>query len=207
MRMSVLNCFDIFTYSSHGSAEMVFVVANPVLQFYRLTSGKTRPGHIVLFQLPERHAHSSVELGLVLSIFKGIKAPKVFSGEASAKSIMAFRAVGLDMVLGGLPNFSFVWAFRNSNSIQKVLSGQEKCQTSIFVENIPGVTFVAGVHPEDGGGQVTIRLTEASNEVLEKVSGLQRWRVAPPMTRGSKIPGAAPAPKPKPKPKGKIVTL
>ena len=98
MRMSVLNCFDIFTCSSHGSAEMVFVVANPVLQFYRLTSGKTRPGHTVLFQLPERHAHSSVELGLVLSIFKGIKAPKVFSGEASVKSIMAFRAVGLDMV-------------------------------------------------------------------------------------------------------------
>ena len=96
--MNVLNCFDIFTCSTNGSAETVFVVANPVLQFYRLTSGKPRPGHIVLFQLPESHAHSSVELGLVLSIFKGIKAPKVFSGEASVKSIMAFRAVGLDMV-------------------------------------------------------------------------------------------------------------
>jgi hypothetical protein len=35
---------------------------------------------------------------MVLSIFKGIKAPKVFSGEASVNSIMAFRAVGLDMV-------------------------------------------------------------------------------------------------------------
>ena len=96
--MSVLNCFDIFTYPCHGSAEMVFVVANPVLQFYGLTSGKPRPGHIVLFQLPESHAHSGVELGLVLSIFKGIKAPKVFSGEASVNSIMVFRAVGLDMV-------------------------------------------------------------------------------------------------------------
>ena len=120
--MSVLTCLDIFTYSSHGSAEMVFVVANPVLQFYRLTSGKTRPGHIVLFQLPERHAHSSVELGLVLSIFKGIKAPKVFSGEASVNSIMAYSFTCLDsssgvtcgsfglrrMRLGGLPNFSFV---------------------------------------------------------------------------------------------------
>ena len=96
--MSVLNCFDIFTCSSHGSAEVVFVVANPVLQFYRLTSGKPRPGHIVLFQVPESHAHSGVELGLVLSTSKRIKAPKVFSGEASVKSIMAFRAVGLDMV-------------------------------------------------------------------------------------------------------------
>ena len=34
----------------------------------------------------------------MLSIFKGIKAPKVLSGEASVKSIMAFRAAGLDMV-------------------------------------------------------------------------------------------------------------
>ena len=75
---------------------MVFIVAHPVLQFCKLTSGKPKPGHTVLFQLPESHAHSGVELGLVLSIFKGIKAPKVLSGEASVKSII--RAVGLDMV-------------------------------------------------------------------------------------------------------------
>ena len=109
---------------------MAFIVAHPVLQFCKLTSGKPKPGHTVLFQLPESHAHSGVELGLVLSIFKGIKAPKVFSGEASVNSIMAFSFTCLDsssgvtcgsfglrrMRLGGLPNFSFVLGFNSKLS-------------------------------------------------------------------------------------------
>lgn len=45
---------------------------------------------------------------------------------------------------------------------------------------------LSGVHPEKGDGQVRIRLTETSTEVLEKANSLPKWQVAPPMTRGAK---------------------
>ena len=38
----------------------------------------------------------------------------------------------------------------------------------------------------DGSGQVKIRLSEASGDVLTKAGALKRWQVQPPMTRGAK---------------------
>eukprot|EP00435_Cladocopium_sp_Y103_P038496 s1840_g10.t1 len=104
------------------------------------------PGNVVLFQLPAGKDHSGIELGFVVSVWKGVKAPKLHSGQTNVNSCVSFR-----------------------------------------------------VHPEDGDGQLKVVLTSESAEVLEKVPGLQRWHVGPPMTRGSKSLSVAPKAKAKPK--------
>jgi len=38
-----------------------------------------------------------VELGFVTSVWRGVKSPKLFSGESSISSCMAFRVIALDM--------------------------------------------------------------------------------------------------------------
>ena len=55
-----------------------------------------RPGHVVLFALPNQDPKGGVELGLILTVWKGVKAPKQQSGECSINSCVAFRAVCLD---------------------------------------------------------------------------------------------------------------
>ena len=57
-----------------------------------------RAGHIVLFQIPGNKQHSGIELGLVISVWQGIKAPKLTEKPVHVNSCMAFRAIGLDMV-------------------------------------------------------------------------------------------------------------
>lgn len=54
----------------------------------------------------------------------------------------------------------------------------------------------------DGDGKCTVTLTAASARVLEKVPGLQKWKVSPPMSRGSKMPPAVNA-----NPKAKAVKI
>ena len=59
-----------------------------------------RPGNIVLFHLPTVGAASKqpqLELGMVVSVWKGIKQPKAFSGEVSIQTCTAFRAITLDL--------------------------------------------------------------------------------------------------------------
>ena len=75
------------------------------------------------------------------------------------------------------------------------------CPTFIyaFYSEISGICHFVGDHPQDGDGRLKVVLTSESAEVLEKVPGLQRWHVGPPMTRGSKTVSAAAKPKPKPK--------
>jgi hypothetical protein len=52
----------------------------------------------VLFQLPETQEHSGIELGMVLSVWKGVMNPRLFAGETHVNSCVAFRAVALEMV-------------------------------------------------------------------------------------------------------------
>lgn len=58
-------------------------------------SHRPRPGHIVLFQLPARKDHCGVELGMVLSVWKGIKCPKLHTGETAISACPGFRVVAL----------------------------------------------------------------------------------------------------------------
>jgi len=53
---------------------------------------------VVLFQLPNRDLHGGVELGLILSVWKGIKNPRLHAGETAVNSVMAFRCVCLSMI-------------------------------------------------------------------------------------------------------------
>lgn len=53
-----------------------------------------RPGNVVLFHTPSASSH--VELGLVLSCWKGVRMPKLHSSETRIDNCSAFRAVVLD---------------------------------------------------------------------------------------------------------------
>ena len=57
-----------------------------------------RPGHVVLFRLPEGKHHSGVEMGFLTSVWKGVKIPRLYAGETPVNSCMAFRAVAMDLV-------------------------------------------------------------------------------------------------------------
>lgn len=52
---------------------------------------------MVLFQMPNCCTQKGVEMGLVISVWRGIKAPKLFSGSTNVSSCVAFRVVVLDM--------------------------------------------------------------------------------------------------------------
>lgn len=52
-----------------------------------------RPGNIVMFHTPAKK--SSVELGLVTSVWKGVKAPKLHSAPTPINNAVAFRALQL----------------------------------------------------------------------------------------------------------------
>lgn len=54
---------------------------------------------MVLFQIP--NGSGGVEMGFVLSIWKGVKSPKLISTSCNVNSIMAFRAVTLDFDADG----------------------------------------------------------------------------------------------------------
>lgn len=56
-----------------------------------------RPGQIVLFRLPTGTPTGGVEMGFVLSCWRGVRVPKLFCGETSISSCPAFRAVTMDM--------------------------------------------------------------------------------------------------------------
>ena len=56
-----------------------------------------RPGNVVLFQLPNNTAKGAIELGMILSVWRGVKQPRVFSGPVHVNSCIAFRALALSM--------------------------------------------------------------------------------------------------------------
>ena len=56
-----------------------------------------RPGNVVLFQAPAGTREEGVEVGMILSIWRGIKKPKVYANSCSINACWAFRAVVLDM--------------------------------------------------------------------------------------------------------------
>ena len=56
-----------------------------------------RPGQVIVFQIPGASTKASVEVGMVLTVWKGVKAPKQFGGPVPVGSCCAFRAVALDV--------------------------------------------------------------------------------------------------------------
>ena len=58
---------------------------------------------MVLFQMPNCCAQQGTEMGLVISAWRGIKAPKLFSGSTNVNSCVAFRVVVLEMVENDTP--------------------------------------------------------------------------------------------------------
>ena len=53
---------------------------------------------MVLFQLAGAKGNAGIELGFILTCWRGIKSPKVYAGEVNVNSCVAFRAVALDLV-------------------------------------------------------------------------------------------------------------
>ena len=51
--------------------------------------------------------------------------------------------------------------------------------------------MLRGIQPSHGDGEVRVRLSPDSAQVLDKVATLKKWSVAPPMTRGSKAAAAS----------------
>ena len=56
-----------------------------------------RSGHIILFSLPCDSAQPQLELGMILTVWRGIKNPRPHSGDVQVASCVAFRAVQLAM--------------------------------------------------------------------------------------------------------------
>lgn len=61
---------------------------------FPLTVGFARPGNIVLFCLPS--SSQSVDVGMVLSVWRGVKASKLVSSGCPIDNCSAFRVVTLD---------------------------------------------------------------------------------------------------------------
>ena len=55
-----------------------------------------RPGQVVLFQLPGAAEQVGIEVGMVLTVWKGVRTPKQSSIPCHIDSCVAFRAVALD---------------------------------------------------------------------------------------------------------------
>lgn len=55
------------------------------------------PGHIVLFTVPGKAASPRVELGMVMTVWRGLKNPRPYAGDVQVASCVAFRVVELQM--------------------------------------------------------------------------------------------------------------
>ena len=51
---------------------------------------------MVLFQLPNSNANGGVELGMVVSVWRGLKNPRLFSGSINVTGCVAFRVIALE---------------------------------------------------------------------------------------------------------------
>ena len=56
-----------------------------------------RPGNVVLFHLPDGNPNPGVEMGLVITVWRGVKQPKINTRATPCASCRAFRVVSLDM--------------------------------------------------------------------------------------------------------------
>lgn len=65
--------------------------------FVRLCWNSTlRPGNVVLYHLPAGHPLEGIEIGLVISVWHGVRNPKMTSSPTRINSLTAFRVVSLD---------------------------------------------------------------------------------------------------------------
>ncbi len=72
------------------------------------STASTRPGNVVVFHVPAIGSGSSpprLDVGLVMSVWKGVKKPHVVGSEVPVNSCVAFRCVCLS--LADLKDHSF----------------------------------------------------------------------------------------------------
>lgn len=56
-----------------------------------------RPGNVILFTLPSSGEVPPVELGMILTVWRGVKAPTPFAGAVNVASSVAFRVLQLEI--------------------------------------------------------------------------------------------------------------
>ena len=93
---------------------------------------QARPGHVVLFNLPTSTDGRGIEIGLVISeCWRGIKAPRIFSGPTQVNSCWAFRVVTLELHIQHRPFWFF---FRDAGmSACHLYSKNPKLLRRVFV--------------------------------------------------------------------------
>ncbi|CAK9080136.1 unnamed protein product, partial [Durusdinium trenchii] len=132
------------------------------------------PGNVVLFHTPS--AASEIEIGLVLSCWRGVKAPKMHASEIRIDSCSAFRAVVLNKMSDNDPSNDW---FCDSKSTAWVV----RTEALICILDVERC-----VHPRDHDGFMKVVLNDESTEALAKAHTLPRWDVSATMTRGVKGP-------------------
>ncbi len=65
------------------------------MRCYEHSIASVRPGNVVLFQVPSEKEKSGIEIGLVTTIWKGVRNPKIVTSEISINACWAFRVVVL----------------------------------------------------------------------------------------------------------------
>ena len=118
-------CFDLVLECSLFSEPCLFVDSHFLLRMWH-----TRPGHVVLFNLPNSTDGRGIEIGLVISCWRGIKAPRIFSAPTQVNSCSAFRVVTLDM---GDYESVVLWSYTFSTVRFWFFSGMAVCRHVISI--------------------------------------------------------------------------
>ena len=84
----VRQTYSFFTSSPHLASWFILVLMLPACR---------RSGHVILFSLPSDSVQPQVELGMVMTVWRGVKNPRPHSGDVQVNSCVAFRAVQLAM--------------------------------------------------------------------------------------------------------------
>ena len=90
------NLSDIYScFVRDVQSSSVLLSTTCAIVCHSLSSFLLRAGNVVLFHTPTKKI--TVELGLVISVFKGVKAPKLHPGDVPISSCSAFRVLQLDL--------------------------------------------------------------------------------------------------------------
>eukprot|EP00435_Cladocopium_sp_Y103_P027532 s2415_g6.t2 len=118
---------------------------------------------------------SGIDIGMILSVWKGVKQPKLHASGTPVESVSAFRVLVLSVED---PDQTPVRDWKCNDRSMAYVCRLEALVTVLDCES--------SSIPVDNAGDVKIKLTQQSAAALEKVEGLDTWTVLPTMIRGSK---------------------
>ncbi|CAK9028884.1 unnamed protein product [Durusdinium trenchii] len=91
-----------------------------------------KPGNIVLFHTPSRT--SSVETGMILSVWRGVKMPKLICGDTPINSVVAFRAVQLQLESASEERLeSTIWLQNKRYSLLTLQNDRKRVYESVWI--------------------------------------------------------------------------